>query len=200
MINVETYIVGISSIINEPNKAPWELVQNIDQIILEHISKLDDEFVVTNDIAIHKTAVIEHNVTLKPPMIVGKNCFIGANSYLRNGVFLMDNVRIGAGCEIKTSIICSDSAVAHFNFVGDSIIGQRVNFEAGSIAANHYNERDDKTIVVIHNGKKINTHVIKFGSLVGDDSKIGANAVLSPGTLLPPKCIVKRLELVEQVV
>jgi NDP-sugar pyrophosphorylase family protein len=200
MINIETYIDGIATIMSKPDKTPWELTQNIDKIILEHISMLDGDFIIDNNIAIHKTAVIEHNVTLKPPMIIGKNCFIGANSYLRNGVFLMDNVKIGAGCEIKTSIICSDSAVAHFNFIGDSIIGHRVNFEAGSIAANHYNEREDKTITVIHNAEKINTHAIKFGSLVGDDSKIGANAVLSPGTLLPPKSIVKRLELIEQFI
>jgi bifunctional N-acetylglucosamine-1-phosphate-uridyltransferase/glucosamine-1-phosphate-acetyltransferase GlmU-like protein len=198
MINMETYIDGITSIINQPDKAPWELTQNIDRIILDHISLLNDNFIVNNNIAIHKTAVIETNVTLKSPMIIGENCFVGANSYLRNGVFLMDNVRIGAGCEIKTSIICSDSAVAHFNFIGDSIIGCRVNFEAGSITANHYNEREDKTITVVHHSQKINTHVTKFGSLVGDDSKIGANAVLSPGTLLLPKSIVKRLELVEQ--
>jgi bifunctional N-acetylglucosamine-1-phosphate-uridyltransferase/glucosamine-1-phosphate-acetyltransferase GlmU-like protein len=200
MINIETYIDGITSIINRPDKAPWELTQNIDRIIFDRISLLDGDFIVNNGIAIHKTAVIEANVTLKSPMIIGKSCFIGANSYLRNGVFLIDNVRIGTGCEIKTSIICSGSAIAHFNFIGDSIIGCRVNFEAGSITANHYNEREDKTITVVHNSQKINTHATKFGSLVGDDSKIGANAVLSPGTLLLPKSIVKRLELIDQSV
>ena len=194
MINIETYIEGINTILNHSYKTPWELTQNIDKVILEHISMLDADYIVENNIAIHKTAVIEHNVTLKPPMI------IGANSYLRNGVYLMGNVKIGAGCEIKTSIICPDSSVAHFNFIGDSVIGRRVNFEAGSIAANHYNEREDKTITVIHNKERINTHAIKFGSLVGDDSKIGANAVLSPGTLLLPKSIVKRLELIEQAI
>lgn len=184
--------------LNKPDKAPWELTQSINEVILERISLLNDDYVISNDIAIHKTAVIETNVTLKAPIIIGENCFIGANSYLRNGVFLMSNVKIGTGCEIKTSIICPDSAIAHFNFIGDSIIGRRVNFEAGSITANHFNEREDKTITVVHNSQKINTHVTKFGSLVGDDSRIGANAVLSPGTLLLPKSIVKRLELIEQ--
>lgn len=197
MINIEEYINGFISLINKSNKYPWDLTQSINDIILERISLLNDDFVINDNIAIHKTAVIEINVTLKPPIIVGENSFIGANSYLRNGVFLMDNVKIGTGCEIKTSIICPDSAIAHFNFIGDSIIGRRVNFEAGSITANHFNEREDKTIIVAHNSEKINTHITKFGSLVGDDSRIGANAVLSPGTLLPPKSIVKRLELVE---
>lgn len=200
MINIEEYISGFTSLMKKPDKAPWELTQGINEIILEYISLLNNDYVISNNIAIHKTAVIETNVTLKAPIIIGENCFIGANSYLRNGVFMMSNVKIGTGCEIKTSIICPDSAIAHFNFIGDSIVGRRVNFEAGSITANHFNERKDKTITVVHNTQKINTHVTKFGSLVGDDSRIGANAVLSPGTLLPPESIVKRLELIEQSV
>ncbi|MDR3140652.1 MAG: hypothetical protein LBU37_02825 [Tannerellaceae bacterium] len=200
MIDIEEYIEGFNALLNKPDEAPWELTQRMNDIILERISLLNNDFVVNNHIAIHRTAVIETNVTLKPPVIIGENCFIGANSYLRNGVLLMDNVRIGTGCEIKTSIICPDSAIAHFNFIGDSIIGRRVNFEAGSITANHYNEREDKTITVVHHAERICTHVTKFGSLVGDDSRIGANAVLSPGTLLPSKSIVRRLESVEQYI
>jgi hypothetical protein len=47
-------------------------------------------------------------------------------------------------------------------------------------------------------GKPFRTDVEKFGALVGDGSKIGANAVLSPGTILAPDTVVKRLELIEQ--
>jgi acetyltransferase-like isoleucine patch superfamily enzyme len=48
------------------------------------------------------------------------------------------------------------------------------------------------------NKKKTKIDVTKFGALVGDHSKIGANAVLSPGTILEPQTTVKRLELIEQ--
>ena len=92
-----------------------------------------------------------------------------------------------------------NSSIAHFNFIGDSIIGNNVNFEAGSITANHYNERFYKNIFCLIEGKFIDCQIDKFGAIVGDFSKIGANAVLSPGTILEPKSIVKRLELVEQV-
>ena len=199
MIAIDTYIEGFSTKINQNQKEPWELVQNLDSIIRDMIAELDDDFVIENDIAIHKTAQIESNVILKGPLIIGKHCFIGANSYLRNGVMLDEAARVGTSCEIKSTIIFDHSAVAHFNFIGDSIIGSRVNFEAGSITANHFNERDNKTIYVLYDAELINTDVHKFGALIGDDSKIGANAVLSPGTLLSKKSIVKRLELVEQV-
>ncbi|MDZ7614087.1 MAG: hypothetical protein U5K51_10655 [Flavobacteriaceae bacterium] len=46
--------------------------------------------------------------------------------------------------------------------------------------------------------KLIQTNTEKFGSLVGDGCKIGANAVLSPGTILSKNTVVKRLELVDQ--
>lgn len=49
------------------------------------------------------------------------------------------------------------------------------------------------------NNKIIDTNCLKFGALVGDNSKIGANAVLSPGTILEQNSIVKRLELIEQI-
>lgn len=74
-----------------------------------------------------------------------------------------------------------------------------MNFEAGSICANHYNERTDKDIFVKYRDQIIATNSNKFGSLVGDHSRIGANAVLSPGTILEKRSIVKRLELIEQI-
>ena len=112
--------------------------------------------------------------------------------------FWINQYKIGPGTEVKSSIICSETAIAHLNYIGNSIIGQNVNFEAGSIAANHYNERTDKQIRIKFKDQIIDTGVEKFGALVGDYSKIGANAVLSPGTILAKNSIVRRLELVDQ--
>ena len=165
----------------------------------EKIKLLSDDFEINNGIAIHKTAIVGKNAILKAPLIIEENCFVAANACLRNGVFLSKNVKIGMGVEIKSSIISNNSAVAHFNFIGDSIIGENVNFEAGSITANHFNERENKEIFVKIDDNIINTQVVKFGSLIGDYSKIGANAVLSPGTILKKNSVVKRLELIEQI-
>ncbi|MCW3089587.1 MAG: LpxA family transferase [Ferruginibacter sp.] len=178
---------------------PWQVTQHLGNILTGLMEQLDTSFEIVEGIALHKTARVEKGAILKAPLIIGEDCFIGSNSCLRGGVYLGNSVRIGMGCEIKASIIFNGSAIAHFNFIGDSIIGSYVNFEAGSITANHYNERDDKEILVIHNLTIISTGIDKFGALVGDYSKIGANAVLSPGTLLPPQSIVKRLQLVDQV-
>ena len=118
---------------------------------------------------------------------------------MRNGVYIGNESSVGPCCEIKASIIFNQTKLAHFNFIGDSLLGNNVNFEAGAIIANHYNERSVKEISVLYQSNIIKTNTIKYGALIGDDCKIGANAVLSPGTLLNPNSIVKRLELVEQI-
>lgn len=178
--------------------APWDIIQNLSEILLEIIDTLGKEYEIKDQIAIHRSAIIEQGVILKPPVIVGENAFIGAHAYLRNGVFLGKSSSVGPACEVKSTIIFQESALAHFNFVGDSIIGNHVNMEAGVILANHYNERNDKRIFVNVFGSLMETNTNKFGSLVGDGTKIGANAVLSPGTILLPGSIVKRLELINQ--
>lgn len=183
---------------NLSTEKPWEITQNLERLVREKLKTLGSEFRVQNEIAVHKNATLEEHVVLKGPIIIYPNCFIAAHAYLRGGVFLADKVVIGPGCEVKSVIVLNNSTLAHFNFAGDSIIGSFVNVEAGAIIANHYNERQDKTISVRVDGKIISASTNKFGGLIGDHAKIGANAVLSPGTILPPKSIVKRLELVDQ--
>jgi UDP-N-acetylglucosamine diphosphorylase / glucose-1-phosphate thymidylyltransferase / UDP-N-acetylgalactosamine diphosphorylase / glucosamine-1-phosphate N-acetyltransferase / galactosamine-1-phosphate N-acetyltransferase len=199
MLTIAPYIKQFRDLFIElAHEHPWTITASLPSFILKKIQSLSKDYKIVNDIAIHKDARIEEHVVLKAPIIISANCFIGAHAYLRGGVFAAEGVSIGPGCEIKSSILMPKAAMAHFNFVGDSIVGSGVNMEAGSIICNHYNDRDDKMISVLINKELIKTGVTKFGALVGDNCKIGANAVLSPGTILEPKQIVKRLELIEQ--
>ncbi len=197
MISANEYIEGYSAIITEQLN-PWDIPARLPGLIKETIAQLKHDFIIADDVAIHVSAVVEAGAIIKAPAIIGSNCFVAAHAYLRGGVYIVRNVSIGAGCEIKSSIIFPNSSIAHFNFVGDSIIGNNVNMEAGAITANHHNDRDDKTIFFSCDGVLQKTNATKFGALIGDGSKIGANAVLSPGTILPKKSIVKRLQLVNQ--
>jgi UDP-N-acetylglucosamine diphosphorylase / glucose-1-phosphate thymidylyltransferase / UDP-N-acetylgalactosamine diphosphorylase / glucosamine-1-phosphate N-acetyltransferase / galactosamine-1-phosphate N-acetyltransferase len=149
---------------------PWEIVARLSEWLTPFV---------------HPDAVIEPGAIMKPPVVIGAGCFVAAHAYLRGGVVLCDGVTVGPGVEVKSSLIGPGSALAHFNFVGDSILGADVNLEAGAVIANHWNERPDS-------GR------MKFGALIGDHCRIGANAVLSPGTILLPETIVPRLALVDQ--
>ncbi|WP_312820594.1 LpxA family transferase [Kaistella carnis] len=200
MIPIEDFIENFYENISKFTKLnPWEITNDLEKILNNLINQLSSDFIVTGNIAVHKNAEIEKGAILKGTIIVDENSRIGSYAYLRGPILIGKSVNIGPSTEIKQSIILNDSAIAHFNYIGNSIIGNNVNFEAGSICANHFNEKDDKNILVKYNGELISTNSNKFGSLVGDYSRIGANAVLSPGTILEKKSIVKRLELIEQV-
>jgi UDP-N-acetylglucosamine diphosphorylase / glucose-1-phosphate thymidylyltransferase / UDP-N-acetylgalactosamine diphosphorylase / glucosamine-1-phosphate N-acetyltransferase / galactosamine-1-phosphate N-acetyltransferase len=200
MIDIENYIENIKATFPQSeNLQPWEIIDDLDNCMLPLIQKLNDDFIIENNIAIHKSAIVEQGVIMKGTIIISENCFVGANAYLRGPIFLSKGVKIGPSSEIKQSIIFDKTTIAHFNYIGNSIIGENTNFEAGSICANHYNEREDKSIFIKHNDQIIDTKTEKFGALVGDNSKIGANAVLSPGTILEKNSIVRRLELIEQI-
>lgn len=178
---------------------PWHLVRDLEKWLLLKMATLDDAFQIEQGVAIHASSTIEPGAILKGPIIIEANVFVAAHAYLRGGVFIAKQSVIGPGCEIKSSMIFSNSCIAHFNFIGDSIVGSHVNIEAGAVTANHYNERSGKQIQVNIEGNIIETGVEKFGALIGDESKIGANAVLMPGSILPKKSIVNRLQLLQQV-
>lgn len=178
---------------------PWELTDQLSEILVKLSAKLGDEYEMRGNAFIHRTATVHPTAVLQDTVIINAGVSIGPHAMLRNGVWVGEDTHIGGSSEIKQSIIGPHSAVAHLNYVGNSIIGDNVNIEAGAVLANHHNDRDDKSIWVLIDGEKIKTGVGKFGALVGDRVKIGANAVTSPGTILKPGTIVNRLELVQQI-
>jgi NDP-sugar pyrophosphorylase family protein len=153
---------------------------------------------VQDSVGVHRTATVEAGAVIKPPAIIGPNCFVASTAYLRGGVFLDEGCIVGPACELKSTFMLAGSKIAHLSFVGDSIIGAGANIEAGAIIANYRNERVDKRIRIAFDGEVIDTGVEKFGALVGDGAKIGANAVIAPGALIRPGAVVPRLALVDQ--
>jgi len=177
---------------------PWDMCVHAVEVVRAVLRTLGSEFAVVGEVAVHRAAVVEAGAVVRAPAVVSDGCVVGAHAYLRDGVFLDRDVRVGPSCEVKASFVFRGSALAHLNYVGNSLIGARVNLEAGAVLANRLNEREDKRISVLAGGRLVSTGVERFGALVGDDSRIGANAVTTPGTLLPPRSIVRRLELVDQ--
>ena len=88
--------------------------------------------------------------------------------------------------------------LAHYNYVGDSILGFRSHMGAGSITSN---VKSDKTLVVVKDGKEeIETGLKKFGAMLGDCVEVGCNSVLNPGTVIGPRSNIYPLSSVRGVV
>lgn len=133
-------------------------------------------------ISIGKGTIVEPGAFIRGPTLIGRNCQIRHGAYLRGDVILEDGAVVGHSTEVKHSILLKRAHAAHFNYVGDSILGEDSNLGAGAICANF--KLDHGKVSVRIDGKKVETGLQKLGVILGDRSQIGCNTVMSPGTLI----------------
>jgi len=177
----------------------WEVLPTIGQYIEFLFARkiLVSNYKNRKNVFIGEGSIVQEGVEILGPLIVGKNCLIGHASLIRENCIFGNNVHIGHAVEVKNSILLNGATAAHLNYIGDSLIGNNVNVGGGAILANY--RLDKKYVVVRNEGKLIDTKLQKFSSVIGDESKIGVNAVLNPGTILGKGCIVYPLTSVKGV-
>jgi UDP-N-acetylglucosamine diphosphorylase / glucose-1-phosphate thymidylyltransferase / UDP-N-acetylgalactosamine diphosphorylase / glucosamine-1-phosphate N-acetyltransferase / galactosamine-1-phosphate N-acetyltransferase len=200
-MNLYTFVPSLTEVVDPSLLArpPWELAADVEAFIAKEISRLNaKDYRQQGSVWIHHSALVEDNVQFRSAAIIGAKCFIASNAYLRGGIILGANTVVGPGVELKSVLCCGHSDFAHLNYIGNSVIGRGVNFEGGSVVANHLNETPGVSIRLKVGKDIIDTKELKFGALVGDGCNIGANSVLSPGTVLEPNTRVPRLTLVKQ--
>jgi UDP-N-acetylglucosamine diphosphorylase / glucose-1-phosphate thymidylyltransferase / UDP-N-acetylgalactosamine diphosphorylase / glucosamine-1-phosphate N-acetyltransferase / galactosamine-1-phosphate N-acetyltransferase len=182
-----------------PDGPCWRVIGQIETLLRVALTAVGADYSLLGPgIAVHRSATIAPSAELTGPVILGPGSRVGSYAILRGGVWADRDVTIGPHAEVKGSLLFAGSAAAHRNYVGDSVIGAEVNLEAGVVLANHYNERADRSISVLLDGNAVPTGLVKFGAVIGDGCRVGANSVTSPGTLLVPGTVVPRLTLVDQ--
>jgi bifunctional UDP-N-acetylglucosamine pyrophosphorylase/glucosamine-1-phosphate N-acetyltransferase len=108
---------------------------------------------------------------------VGNQSVIGPYARLRPGADLSNDVHIGNFVEVKNSKIAANSKANHLAYVGDSIVGSRVNIGAGTITCNYDGVNKHQTI-------------IEDDVFIGSDTqlvapvRVGRGATLGAGTTL----------------
>jgi bifunctional UDP-N-acetylglucosamine pyrophosphorylase/glucosamine-1-phosphate N-acetyltransferase len=118
-----------------------------------------------------------------PPIHIGKDCRIGPFTRVRPGSHLGDDVHLGNFVEVKNSQIGRGSKANHLAYVGDTTMGENVNFGAGSITANY--DGAYKYHTTIEDGVHVGSHCVLVAPLtVGQDSTVGAGTVVTKNT--PP--------------
>jgi len=109
---------------------------------------------------------------------IGARCRIGPYARFRPGVALEDEVHIGNFVEVKASKLGRGAKANHLAYVGDTIIGARVNFSAGSITANYDGAAKHRT--VIEDDVSIGSNCVLVAPVtVGKGATIGAGSTIS---------------------
>lgn len=123
-------------------------------------------------------------VFIEGNVVIGRDCKIGPNCHLRGNTSIGDGCHVGNAVEIKNSILLANTRVSHLSYVGDSILGENVNFGAGTITSNlRHDGANHRTRA---DGSLVDTGRIKFGTLVGDGVRTGIHTTIYPGRKLFP--------------
>ena len=178
---------------------PWELLEANEYFLsnLQPAIKGEVEPFATlkGSVSVGEGTIIRNGSYIIGPVIIGNDCDIGPNCYIRPGTSIGDNVRIGNAVEIKSSIIMKSTHIGHLSYVGDSIIGERCNFGAGTKVANL--RHDAKTIRVMLKGKLMDSGRRKLGTIMGDDVHTGINSMINVGAVIESKTMIAPGELVK---
>ncbi len=108
---------------------------------------------------------------------IGAGGEIGPYARLRPGCAFEDHVRIGNFVELKNAKLASGAKAPHLSYVGDAVVGERVNIGAGTITCNYDGANKHQT-------------VIEADAFIGSDCqlvapvRVGRGATLGAGTTL----------------
>ncbi len=158
---------------------PWEIIPTISEYI--SIISREGYTMLSEGIWIGKNTSVAESAKIEPPAVIGSNCDIRPGAYIRGNVIIGDNCVIGNSTEIKNSIVMNNVQLPHYNYVGDSVIGDHAHLGAGAICSNL---KSDKSNVTIKTEPAHETGLRKLGAIIGDRAEIGCNCVLNPGTII----------------
>ena len=161
---------------------PWEILPKIKEIVANFLQNgIEGYHLLKEGILVGEGVTIAETATIIPPAIIGNKVEIRPGAYLRGNVIISDRCVIGNSSELKNSILFEHVQVPHYNYVGDSVLGNNSHMGAGSICSNL---KSDGKNIVIHGEEDIETGLRKIGGILGDYADIGCGSVLNPGTVV----------------
>jgi len=128
--------------------------------------------------------VLYNGVTIIGPVYIGKNVEIMPGAVIRPGTIIGDNCNVGQGSEVKHAVLFNGAKVASLAFVGDSVLGKSARIGSGVITANRKFNQSNAAITI--DGERLDLGTDFFGCILGDQARVGANAVTQPGTHIGP--------------
>ena len=161
---------------------PWEVLPLIHDFILKIGPTLGDDYKeIKENVWVHKTCNIYDSSYIIGPAIIDEDTTLRHSAFIRENVIIGKSCIIGNSTEVKNSIIFDNSECPHFNYIGDAILGYHAHTGAGVILSN---VKSDKTNITIKDDKIYETNLRKLSAILADNTEIGCNSVLCPGTII----------------
>lgn len=165
---------------------PWDLLKANEHLLKDLKGScegtVEPNATIKGEVAIGKGTLIRNGSYIEGPVVIGENCDIGPNCFIRPSTAIGNRVRIGNAVELKNTIVMEGTHVGHLSYVGDSVIGRRCNFGAGTKVANL--RHDGKNIKVMLKSRILDSGRRKLGVIMGDDVHTGINTSINIGVIM----------------
>jgi len=166
---------------------PWEVLARLDafapDIPAQTLGEVHPTAVLSGLVFVGAGAKVGPHAFIEGPAWLGSGAEVGHGAYLRGNVVLAPKTKVGHASEVKRSLLLPGAAAPHFNYVGDSVLGSRVNLGAGVKLANF------RALTGTIKVGGFDTGLRKFGAALGDGVSLGCNGVTAPGTIIGPRTV-----------
>jgi len=202
-------------------RRPWDVIRHRDELIrfdlhtirVADAGVLPDAVMTVGDhpIEVHRTAMIfpgvildsthgaimiDERATIRPGAILCGPCAVGPGSVVVERAHIRANTVIGPVCkvggEVGGTIFQAYSNKAHEGHLGDSWVGEWVNFGAGTTNSNLLNTYEEVSMRGSPDGPRERTGLTFLGAIVGDHAKFAILTRLMTGTLVGTGAMIAR--------
>ena len=167
---------------------PWHILEATEFLAPKIESKIEgtveENVQIKGNVVLPKSSTIKSGTYIEGNLIVGENTTLGPNAYIRGNTSIGSECKIGFSVELKNSVVGNYTHAPHLSYIGDSILGEHINFSGGSLVANF--RHDGKTVQTPVKGQMTDTHRVKFGTVIGDNVMLGAATKIYPGRKIWP--------------
>ena len=166
----------------ENSEYPWEMLPKIKDLAKKIIAEgLEGYTLISDGVLVGKNVKIYPTATIEGPTVIGSGTEVRPGAFIRGGVITGENCVIGNSSELKNCILLNKVQIPHYNYVGDSILGNKAHTGAGTICSNL---KSDGKNVVVHGDVEYETGLRKIGGILGDGADVGCGSVINPGTVI----------------
>lgn len=189
---------------------PWEMLPKIKEYILSLIKKgIPGYTLIAENVLVGENVKIYDTATIEAPAIIGSGSEVRPGAFIRGSVITGECCVIGNSSELKNCILLNKVQIPHYNYIGDSILGNKAHTGAGTICSNL---KSDGKAVVVHGDVDYETGLRKIGGILADGADVGCGSIINPGTIIgkntsvypltalrgvyPADCIVKATNVI----
>jgi glucose-1-phosphate thymidylyltransferase len=162
---------------------PWDIMNlNAKALLRAKIGSagtIEKNVVIKGQVYIGEGSAIRSGSYIVGPVVIGNGCEIGPNVCIKPSTSIGNNVEIGPFTSVEHSVLMSDVKLGAVSYVSHSVLGDGVRTGSHFISNSGPSKIVRETEVF---------NLPNIGGLIAEDTEIGNNVIIQPGTIVSSGC------------